>query len=161
MHSPFLDPLGAMLDVSLPLTLEERGEWGDPRSDAAAREAIAEYAPYDNLPYCYSQGGGAIASAASTTGATSPLPPLLICAARNDPRVPCTQALRYVNRARHRSTPPGVGADAAAGPLLLHVQSAAGHHGDGGRFRRLEGFAMEWAFIMYALQGEDTFPNTL
>jgi len=50
LHSAFLDPLGAMLDPSAPLTIEERGEWGDPAADAAAREAMAAYAPYDNLP---------------------------------------------------------------------------------------------------------------
>jgi oligopeptidase B len=152
MHAPFLDPLGAMLDASLPLTLEERGEWGDPKFDAAAREAVAEYAPYDNLPYINSQDTAAFASTVSTTSLASAVPPMLICAARNDPRVPCTQALRYVNRARRRSRSPGIGAQPAAGPLLLHVQSAAGHHGDGGRFRRLEGFAMEWAFLIHALK---------
>ena len=135
MQSPFLDPLGAMLDPSLPLTLEERGEWGDPGVDPRVRAAMEGYSPYETLPKH-----------------AAPLPPLLIRVARNDPRVPCTQALRYVSRARHRARQDvGTPVTEEGGPLLLRIQSVAGHHRDGGRFRRLEAHALDWAFLMNAL----------
>ncbi|CAM9986787.1 unnamed protein product [Lampetra planeri] len=49
LQAPFLDVLGTMHRPELPLTPQERGEWGDPLSDAAALRHIGSYCPYTNV----------------------------------------------------------------------------------------------------------------
>src|SRR5690606_1747829 len=46
---PFVDVLTSMLDSSLPLTVMEYEEWGNPEGDPAAYERIRSYAPYENV----------------------------------------------------------------------------------------------------------------
>ena len=48
-QAPFLDVLGTMQDPSLPLTVEERGEWGDPLTSPQHRDNIASYCPCCNI----------------------------------------------------------------------------------------------------------------
>ena len=73
-------------------------------------------------------------------------PALLLHAAVNDPRVSFTQSLRYLARLRERAPAATDGA-----PQLLHMRTVGGHHGDGGRFRRLEQLSVEYAFLCHAL----------
>ena len=129
LRAPFLDVCGAMLDTTLPLTCEELSEWGDP-ADAAAWEAMRTFCPYASIP----------------ERDAAAYPALLICAAVNDPRVSFTQALRYLARLRERAPAAADGA-----PQLLHMRTVGGHHGDGGRFRRLEQLSVEYAFLSHAL----------
>ena len=76
---------GAMLQPDLPLSIEEREEWGDPAADAAAFDAIRGHSPYDNLR------------------AATRYPPMLLCAGQHDTRVSFTQVLRYLARLRLRT----------------------------------------------------------
>eukprot|EP00966_Prymnesium_polylepis_P104395 2417834-Prymnesium_polylepis.1 len=120
-----------MLDASLPLTVEERDEWGDPLVSAAAWAHLRHASPYEGL-------------------AAAPYPPMLLSCAENDPRVPFTQALRYVARLRHRSRHAARGGTAVAAPQLVHHLDVGGHQGEGGRFRRLEHAATELSFLLHA-----------
>ncbi|KAI1894425.1 hypothetical protein AGOR_G00115670 [Albula goreensis] len=79
LQAPFLDVLGTMLDPTLPLTIEERGEWGDPLTDSRYRDCIASYSPCHNItPQLY--------------------PSMLITAYKQDQRVPLAGVLQYVER---------------------------------------------------------------
>ncbi|KAG5266394.1 hypothetical protein AALO_G00231540 [Alosa alosa] len=81
VQAPFLDVLGTMQDPSLPLTVEERGEWGDPLSSPQHRDNIATYCPCCNItPQRY--------------------PSMLITAYREDCRVPVSGVEKYVARLR-------------------------------------------------------------
>ena len=131
LRSPFLDPLGAMSEPSLPLTVEEREEWGDPLACEATARAMRRYSPYGGL-------------------SEQQYPPMLLVVARRDARVCFTQAVRYVARLRHRSgAAPGPGAP----PQLLHVRTTGGHLADGGRYRRLEQASLELAFLLQSVGG--------
>ncbi|KAG7462653.1 hypothetical protein MATL_G00187030 [Megalops atlanticus] len=79
LQAPFLDVLGTMTDPTLPLTIEERGEWGDPLADPRHRDCIASYCPYHNItPQRY--------------------PSMLITAYEGDRRVPLAGVWRYAER---------------------------------------------------------------
>lgn len=151
MRVPFLDVLSSMVDPTLPLTVEvcrlplcasvacvewlllalqEREEWGDPLSDTSALDAIKGFSPYEGL-------------------AAQRYPPMLLSAVENDTRVPFTQALRYLARLRHRSR--SVDSHAQP-PQVLQFLSTGGHHGEGGRFRRLEHAATELSFLLHAVK---------
>ncbi|XP_067093075.1 prolyl endopeptidase-like [Osmerus mordax] len=81
LQAPFLDVLGSMQDPGLPLTVEERGEWGDPLAEPLLRHAIASYCPSHNItPQRY--------------------PSMLITAYREDSRVPVAGVHKYVDRLR-------------------------------------------------------------
>src|SRR6185436_9341407 len=83
---PFVDALTTLLDPSLPLTVTEWEEWGNPLHDAQAYETMKAYAPYDNL-----QPGRH--------------PRLLVTAGLNDPRVSYWEPAKYVARLRELGTP--------------------------------------------------------
>ncbi|XP_031434916.1 prolyl endopeptidase-like isoform X2 [Clupea harengus] len=81
VQAPFLDVLGTMQDPSLPLTVEERGEWGDPLTSPQHRDNIASYCPCCNItPQHY--------------------PSMLITAYQGDSRVPVSGVEKYVARLR-------------------------------------------------------------
>ena len=77
---PFVDALNTMLDPSLPLTVTEWEEWGDPRDPVVAEE-MAGYAPYENV-------------------AEVAYPPLLATAGLNDPRVGYHEPAKWVAKLR-------------------------------------------------------------
>jgi oligopeptidase B len=109
---PFVDVVATMLDDTLPLTVAEWEEWGDPRrpEDYAY---LAGYSPYDNLP-------GPDRSA------------LLVTASRHDPRVSVHEPATWVARMRAAET-----AEPArrGGPLLLRTAlGGAAHTGPAGRY---------------------------
>nr|XP_061821369.1 prolyl endopeptidase-like isoform X1 [Nerophis lumbriciformis] len=79
LQSPFLDVLGAMEDAQLPLTVEDREEWGDPVGNPKHRLAIASYCPVRNItPQRY--------------------PSMLLMASSADSRVPLAGVLKYVEK---------------------------------------------------------------
>lgn len=81
LQAPFLDVLGTMQDPSLPLTIEERGEWGNPLSSTQHRDNIASYCPCCNItPQLY--------------------PSMLITAYRDDSRVALAGVEKYVAKLR-------------------------------------------------------------
>ena len=104
---PFVDVVTTMSDPSLPLTVTEWEEWGDPRSEPFASYMVG-YSPYDNtVPADY--------------------PAIYVTAGLNDPRVSYHEPAKWV--ARLRSVGAGV-----ARPLVLRTEMGAGHGGRSGRY---------------------------
>jgi oligopeptidase B len=119
---PFVDCLTTMLDETLPLTITEWEEWGDPAHDAAMYEYIKSYAPYDNVT-------------------DEPYPALLVTAGLNDPRVQYWEPAKWVARLRATVTAP-------TAPLYLKTELGAGHHGPSGRYEAWEEEALVLAFVL-------------
>ncbi len=117
---PFVDTLTTMLDPTLPLTIGEYDEWGNPTDDPAAYERIASYAPYDNV-------------------ADRAYPPILAETSLNDTRVLYVEPAKWV--ARLRATAPDA-------DVLLRVEMAAGHGGVSGRYRAWHDRAFTLAWIL-------------
>ncbi len=117
---PFVDPLTSILDPSLPLTVIEWDEWGNPLDDAGVYAYMKSYAPYENV---HDGEHG------------SHYPPILAVTSLNDTRVLYVEPAKWVARLRDR------GADA-----LLRIEMAAGHGGVSGRYSawRERAFAYAW-----------------
>jgi oligopeptidase B len=124
---PFVDVLNTMSDTSLPLTPPEWPEWGNPLKDVAAYDYIASYSPYDNV-------------------AAKPYPPILATGGLSDPRVTWWEPEKWIARLREHSS-----SDA---PMLLKINMEAGHGGASGRFDFLKEIALDYAFAVWAIQGE-------
>lgn len=119
-HVPFVDVVNTMLDASLPLTVGEYEEWGNP-ADARYFHAIREYSPYDNTkPAAY--------------------PPMLVTAGLNDPRVSYWEPAKWVARLRE--------VNQHASQILLKVNMGAGHFGASGRYNRLHEIAFEYTWLL-------------
>ena len=103
---PFVDVLTTMLDPTLPLTITEWEEWGDPR-DPAAYEWMKEYSPYDNVR-------------------DEAYPAMLVTTGLNDPRVAYWEPAKWVAKLRTHSTSGKV--------ILLRTELGAGHGGPSGRY---------------------------
>ncbi|MFI5956813.1 S9 family peptidase [Cryptosporangium sp. NPDC051539] len=114
---PFVDALTSILDPSLPLTVTEWEEWGDPLHDPEAYAYIRAYAPYDNVE-------------------ERPYPAILALAGLNDTRVLYHEPAKWVARLR------AVGAE----NVLLRTEMGAGHSGPSGRYDawREAAFATAW-----------------
>ncbi|MBA1145436.1 S9 family peptidase [Ectothiorhodospiraceae bacterium WFHF3C12] len=117
---PFVDVLNTMEDPSLPLTVIEYDEWGNPR-ERGWYELIRDYAPYENVrPQRY--------------------PHLLVVAGLNDPRVQYWEPAKWVARLRRTKTDDNL--------LLLRTHMDSGHMGASGRFRALRELAFDMAFVL-------------
>ena len=116
---PFVDVVSTMSDPTLPLTVTEWEEWGDPRSEPYA-SYIASYSPYDN------------------TSARA-YPALFVTAGLNDPRVSYHEPAKWVARIRAVRTN-----DA---PLVLRTEMGAGHGGQSGRYEQWRDEARVCAFL--------------
>jgi oligopeptidase B len=120
---PFVDALTTMQDPSIPLTIAEYFEWGNP-ADKAVYDYIKTYSPYDNLE-------------------SKEYPAMLITAGLNDYRVQYWEPAKYVARLRTLKTDDN--------PLLLRTNMSAGHSGASGRYEELRDTAFKYAFILKAL----------
>jgi oligopeptidase B len=120
---PFVDVINSMLDESLPLTVGEFQEWGNPK-EKAAYDYIKSYSPYDNL-------------------AARKYPAMLINTSLNDSQVMYWEPAKYVARLRTLKTDSNV--------LLLKTNMGAGHGGSSGRYDALKEIAFDYAFILTQL----------
>lgn len=118
---PFVDNLTTMLDSTLPLTVNEYEEWGNPEADPAAYETIRAYAPYDNV-------------------AAIDYPPILAETSLNDTRVLYVEPAKWI--ARLRATAVG------RRDFLLKTEMAAGHGGVSGRYQAWHDRAFSLAWIL-------------
>jgi oligopeptidase B len=124
---PFVDVVATMLDDTLPLTVGEWEEWGDPRI-AEHYAYLASYSPYDNLP-------------------GPQRPALLVTASRHDPRVSVHEPAKWVAKMRAAEQDAPVEA-----PLLLRTAlGAAAHTGPAGRYDAWREEAFVHAFVLDAL----------
>ncbi len=117
---PFVDIVATMSDPTLPLTVTEWEEWGDPRTEPYA-SVMAAYSPYDNT-------------------APAAYPALYATAGLNDPRVSVHEPAKWVAKLRSVST-----SDA---PIVLHVEMGAGHGGPTGRYDAWRDEARTLAFLL-------------
>jgi oligopeptidase B len=118
---PFVDALGTMLDASLPLTVIEYDEWGNPEADAEVYDYMAGYAPYDNVT-------------------ATDYPPILADTSFHDTRVSYAEPAKWVARLRATAT--------GRRDFLLRTEMAAGHGGVSGRYKSWKDRAFTLAWIL-------------
>ena len=120
LRVPFVDVINTMLDESLPLTVGEFEEWGNPKV-RAHYECMKTYCPYTNL-------------------AARAYPAMLVKTSLYDSQVMYWEPAKYV--ARLRALRPN------GRPLLLKTRLEAGHGGPSGRYDALHDLAFDYAFIL-------------
>jgi oligopeptidase B len=117
---PFVDIVNTMLDATIPLTVIEWEEWGNP-ADPEYYHYMKSYSPYDNVE-------------------AKNYPAILATAGLNDPRVQYWEPAKWVAKLRACKTDNN--------PLLLKTEMGAGHFSKSGRYDYLEEVALEYAFIL-------------
>lgn len=117
---PFVDVLNTMLDATLPLTVIEYDEWGNP-ADKKFYEYILSYSPYDNIEH-------------------KAYPPMLVLGGFHDRRVQYWEPAKYVARVRDRKTD--------RNEVILRTRMTEGHKGASGRYDYLKEVAMEYAWML-------------
>jgi oligopeptidase B len=117
---PFLDVINTMLDETLPLTVGEFEEWGNPKKKEEY-DYLKTYCPYTNLE-------------------AKAYPAMLVKTSFHDSQVMYWEPAKYVARLRALKTDPR--------PLLLKINLAAGHGGASGRYDFLHEVAFDYAFIL-------------
>ncbi|GAB1430652.1 oligopeptidase B [Ignavibacteria bacterium] len=120
---PFVDVINTMLDDTLPLTVIEYEEWGNP-NDKEYFDYMKSYSPYDNIT-------------------TQAYPNILALAGLNDPRVQYWEPAKWVAKLRRLRSDNKV--------TLLKTNMSAGHFGASGRFDYLKETAFRYAFLIYFL----------
>ena len=120
---PFVDTLNTMLDPTLPLTISEYEEWGNPE-DKQFYDYIRSYSPYDNV-------------------APREYPMMLVTAGLNDPRVSYWEPAKWVAKLRALKKDSNV--------LLLKTDLGSGHFGPSGRYEGIKETAFDYAFLLQAL----------
>lgn len=136
---PFVDALTTILDPSLPLTVGEWEEWGNPLTSRAVFDAMSRYTPYENVP------DGAL------------LPAIMATTSVNDTRVEFIEPTKWVQRLREAtgqvpSTDEAEGSiparDPLERPIILRTEMVAGHAGPSGREGRWAARCEEFAFAL-------------
>ncbi|HET7746705.1 MAG TPA: prolyl oligopeptidase family serine peptidase, partial [Vicinamibacteria bacterium] len=132
---PFVDVIHTMLDETLPLTVAEFEEWGNPRI-AEQYHYMKSYSPYDNV-------------------AAKAYPAMLVKTSYNDSQVMYWEPAKWVAKLRATRTD--------RNPLLFHINmDPAGHSGRSGRYDRLREVAFDYAFLLWQLgveKGEGAPPT--
>jgi oligopeptidase B len=126
---PFVDCLTTIMDESLPLTVTEWEEWGNPVADPEIYRVMKSYSPYDNVR-------------SVADGAAIRYPDILATAGLTDPRVGYWEPAKWVAKLR------------AANPdnrVLLKTELGAGHGGPSGRYDAWKEEAFVYAFVLDAL----------
>ncbi len=121
---PFVDVINTMLDESLPLTVQEFLEWGNPKVKEQY-DYMKSYCPYSNL-------------------AARDYPAILVTTSLNDSQVMYWEPAKYVARLRGLKTD--------RNPLLFKCNMAAGHGGASGRYDRFKEVAFRMAFVLDQLE---------
>ena len=136
---PFVDALTTILDPSLPLTVGEWEEWGNPLTSRAVFDAMSRYTPYENVP------DGAL------------LPAVMATTSVNDTRVEFVEPTKWVQRLREATGQvpstdeaggPAPARDPHERPIILRTEMVAGHAGPSGREGRWAARCEEFAFAL-------------
>ena len=137
---PFVDALTTILDPTLPLTVGEWEEWGNPLTSRAVFDAMSRYTPYENVP------DGAL------------LPAVMATTSVNDTRVEFVEPTKWVQRLREATgqvpSTDEAGASCAPArdplerPIILRTEMVAGHAGPSGREGRWAARCEEFAFAL-------------
>lgn len=120
---PFVDSLNTMMDPTIPLTVGEYVEWGDP-NDKKYYKYMKSYAPYENIE-------------------RKDYPAIFINSGYNDTQVHYWEPLKYIAKMKEYKTDKN--------PILLHMDVDTGHGGKPGRFAYLESVARVYSFIFKLL----------
>ncbi|WP_046319134.1 S9 family peptidase [Mycobacterium sp. UM_Kg1] len=118
---PFVDPLTTILDPSLPLTVTEWDEWGNPLADKDIYHYMKSYSPYENV-------------------APRHYPPILAMTSLHDTRVYYVEPAKWIAALRHTKTDDN--------PVLLKTEMNAGHGGISGRYERWKEIAFSYAWVL-------------
>ena len=122
-HVPFVDVINTMLDPSLPLTVGEFEEWGDPRIPEQY-VYLKSYSPYDNIE-------------------AKNYPAILVKTSFDDSQVMYWEPAKYVAKLRATKTD--------RNPLIFKINMAGGHGGASGRYDRLKEVAFDYSFMLSML----------
>ena len=128
---PFVDPLTSILDPSLPLTVIEWEEWGNPLEEREVYSYIKAYSPYENIE-------------------AKEYPAILAVTSINDTRVLYVEPAKWVARLR--------AVKSGHTPLLLKTEMGAGHGGPSGRYNAWRERAFSYAWVVDVL-GAETEPS--
>ncbi|MFN3005227.1 S9 family peptidase [Mycolicibacterium wolinskyi] len=120
---PFVDALTTILDPSLPLTVTEWDEWGNPLEDPEVYRYMKSYTPYENVT-------------------AQDYPAILAMTSLNDTRVYYVEPAKWVAALRHIKTD--------GHPVLLKTEMTAGHGGISGRYERWKEAAFQYAWLLAA-----------
>jgi len=124
---PFVDALTTMLDASLPLTIGEWEEWGNPDASPETYRIMKGYSPYDNVV------------ATNPDGSVRRYPHVLALAGLNDSRVGFWEPTKWVQKLRDANE---------QNVAYLKVEMGAGHGGPSGRYDAWRDEAMSLAFLL-------------
>jgi oligopeptidase B len=125
---PFVDALTTILDPSLPLTVTEWDEWGNPLEDKDVYHYMKSYSPYENVE-------------------AKNYPAILAMTSLNDTRVLYVEPAKWVAALRYTKTD--------SNPVLLKTEMNAGHGGISGRYERWKEVAFEYAWLLNAAKAND------
>ncbi|MBB6626259.1 S9 family peptidase [Nocardioides sp. KIGAM211] len=128
---PFVDALTTMLDATLPLTVTEYDEWGNPEADPSVYACMRAYAPYDNV-------------------VAMDYPPILAETSLNDTRVLYVEPAKWIAKLRATAT--------GRQDFLLRTEMSAGHGGVSGRYKSWHDRAFSLAWILDRMGLADTTP---
>ncbi|BBY25989.1 S9 family peptidase [Mycolicibacterium sediminis] len=123
---PFVDALTTILDPSLPLTVTEWDEWGNPLADEDVYHYMKSYSPYENVE-------------------AKAYPSILAMTSLNDTRVYYTEPAKWVAALRHSDVR----------SVLLKTEMVAGHGGISGRYERWKEAAFQYAWILATADPEN------
>jgi oligopeptidase B len=123
LQVPFVDVVNTMLDETLPLTVAEFEEWGNPKNKDEY-DYIKTYCPYTNLT-------------------AKAYPAMLVKTSLNDSQVLFHEPTKYVAKLRSLKTD--------ANPLVFRINMGAGHGGSSGRYDRLRESAFDYAFMLWQM----------
>ncbi|WP_189030005.1 S9 family peptidase [Nocardia rhizosphaerihabitans] len=118
---PFVDPLTSILDPSLPLTVIEWDEWGNPLADKDVYDYMKSYSPYENIE-------------------AKDYPAILAITSLNDTRVLYVEPAKWVAKLRDTKT--------GDSELLLKTEMSAGHGGVSGRYEKWKEVGFEYAWVL-------------
>ena len=120
---PFVDVMNTMLDASLPMTVPEYEEWGNPNTEPAF-DYMLSYSPYDNL-------------------AAKNYPAIMVRTSFDDSQVMYWEPAKYVAKLRTLKSDKN--------PFIFYTNMHGGHGGSSGRYDRIHEVAFNWAFLLTQL----------
>lgn len=123
LHVPFVDVVNTMLDNTIPLTVGEYVEWGNPNNKKYYNYMLS-YSPYDNIK-------------------KQNYPAMFINSGFNDTQVHYWEPLKYIAKMKEFKTDNN--------PILLNMNLSVGHSGKSGRFSSLEDVSLDYVFTLKVL----------
>lgn len=127
---PFVDVLNSMLDETLPLTVTEYDEWGNPK-EKKVFDYMITYSPYDNIE--------------QEKNKNKKYPAILLTGGMNDAHVQYWEPLKFTAKLRHFYTQKD---PSTTNVILCQTNLEAGHQGASGRYERYKADAFQYAFIL-------------